>query len=689
VSRARAAIALAAAAVAAALPAPAGAAVPAHGRAWELVTPGDPVAPMVLRATEVSADGRRIAYLTAGVFPDAPAGDLFATNMATRGATGWQTTPLGLAYTNPSFAFSPLLVALSADLGTSVWRSDIPIPPDGHADGGVGMYVRHGDGQVERIVEFGSEEGGWVGASEALDTLVVHAAAHLLPSDAGRTEGHSIYEFTGSTLRQVDVDSGGALLSACGSLASAEGVSRSGERIFFTNPAPDASCVEPSRVYLRIGGASTIEVSASQCDRPDCSAEQPVTFVGATPSGSSAFLVTAQQLTDEDVDSGADLYRFDVGSGILTMVSASPPGATGEVGPGRVFPSADGSRVYLHAQGQLLPGEGSELGQNLYLADGAGLKFVAAVGADDPLQVSADGGVALIETAVGLAAGDVDGQLDVYRYDAESEALEWLSQGPSGGTAPFPAKIESTIPVIGLDDELKVSRALVDDGSRSFFSTEEALLEEDENSALDVYEWHAGTLGLVSSGVGESGAEFATASHDGSTVVFKTDASLIAADRDGGELDLYAARLGGGFPALPEAGDCGLCDPPLAAPLARPAPASASDGEGAKQKRLRLRRIAAGAGRRFAATGRLTLALSVPAPGLVTARISGEIGGRTRTIARGDAGAVRPGVVRIALRSTPLARSRLAAGATLKARIAIRQSNLRLVRRLTLRGAVR
>ena len=54
---------------------------------------------------------------------------------------------------------------------------------------------------------------------------------------------------------------------------------------------------------------------------------------------------------------------------------------------------------------------------------------------------------------------------------------------------------------------------------------------------------------LISSGRSAGGASFVDASADGSDAFFLTDGSLVAADP--GSVDLYDARVGGGFPIPP------------------------------------------------------------------------------------------------------------------------------------------
>jgi hypothetical protein len=61
-----------------------------------------------------------------------------------------------------------------------------------------------------------------------------------------------------------------------------------------------------------------------------------------------------------------------------------------------------------------------------------------------------------------------------------------------------------------------------------------------------VYEWHDGTLSLISSGSDPTDSLFLGMSTDGSDAFFGTHAALVAQDTDDAG-DLYDARIDGGF----------------------------------------------------------------------------------------------------------------------------------------------
>ncbi|HEX8689877.1 MAG TPA: hypothetical protein VF729_06510, partial [Solirubrobacterales bacterium] len=197
--------------------------------------------------------------------------------------------------------------------------------------------------------------------------------------------------------------------------------------------------------------------------------------------------------------------------------------------------------------------------------------------------------------------------VEVYRYDAQAGELACVSCNPSGArprgrelreayTRPaedHPTKVIAAAWIRGWEHPLHASRLLSADGERLFFNARDALLPRDTNGADDVYQWEApgsgscstaspsyfpqsgGCLDLISSGKSPTNSEFMEASPDGADVFFTTEAGLLP--QDPGSVDLYDARVGGGFPQPVPAPQCAgeACQvaPP---PPDDPTPASAS-----------------------------------------------------------------------------------------------------------------
>jgi hypothetical protein len=676
--------------VAALSPTLAVASVPGGGRGWELVTPAEPMAAQVYDATFIDPEGTKVLFRTIGPLPGALGGLSIPSNLATRSEQGWSMQPVDFTYSNPTFNFATLVtafaVAFNLDFSASIWVGAVPLTPDAPQVEEVIALYRLTEEGLEFLTEAESES--FIAASEDVQHVIFSAALHLLPEDSLRTSGESIYEADGKTLHLVDVDSEGSIVSPCGSAVSPfGGVSRSGERIFFTAPPPSSSCTQPSKVYLREGGATTIPVSASQCARVDCNVSQAVQFAGATPDGSVVYLTTSQQLTNADVDQERDLYAFDVAASTMRLLSEAEPGQNGETISGRVYPSVDGSGAYFFANGRLLAGLGREAGQNLYLADLAGVHFVAPIGSTDSPQVAESGRVAVFATTASLEAADADGRRDVYLYEAEGEHVTRISAG-SGGNGPFDARITTPIVPIELGPDSN-ERAISADGSQAFFSTSEQLLPEDENAGLDVYEWGDGGLDLISSGSGSADAEFGGASANGATVLFKTTQSLVPQDNDGGDRDLYAARAGGGFPAQ-EGPACvePSCPTSPSPRLARGTTPSERVPAGPRRRAPRLKWRGGELGRSLVGRGFGDLRVRVSGPGLLTARAQSVYSGKPRTALWGAAGAVRAGTVTLRLHAAAWARRALRLGHALHVHLTLRQAAATIERDETVPGTV-
>ncbi len=199
---------------------------------------------------------------------------------------------------------------------------------------------------------------------------------------------------------------------------------------------------------------------------------------------------------------------------------------------------------------------------------------------------------------------------EVYVYDAPTGKLVCASCDPSGarpaGASEFGGREEDR--EAKNEEELApfyVPHNLSEDGERLFFQSPEALVPYDSNARLDVYEWarpassseaargessctssspdfHAGAEGCllpVSDVAGDYESHFMDASANGNDVFITTADQLVPSDTDT-RVDVYDARVGGGFPvaAAPPTCDNGdSCKPPVSPqPAVIGAPASAT-----------------------------------------------------------------------------------------------------------------
>ena len=372
-------------------------------------------------------------------------------------------------------------------------------------------------------------------------------------------------------------------------------------------------------------------------------------FKGASEDGSKVFFTTSAPLVNGDEDAGNDLYMASVGCPVselgceagkrevtgLVQVSHDPVASQAAEVQGVVNIARDGSHVYFVARGVLTgegpTGEGAQSqpvggADNLYVYDSVSGKtvFVAdlcsgpgrsgAVGdvrcprdlqegeskANDKTllweklseaQSTPDGGFLVFATYGQLVGGDTDTAKDVYRYDAQTGALERVSVGEddydaNGNNNEFDANIEHG--AMGLAEGLvdfqqeMATRAVSEDGSRIVFSTAEPLSPDATNGKVNIYEWHEGTVSLISSGTSEENDEHAMITTSGRDVFFTTSQGLVRQDTDGLS-DFYDARLGGGFAAVPapaEPCEGDACQGPLTNPAPLLVPGSVSQAPG-------------------------------------------------------------------------------------------------------------
>jgi hypothetical protein len=441
------------------------------------------------------------------------------------------------------------------------------------------------------------------GASADLSHIVLTSPDHLLaPGDEKQDpESDAIYEWSEGRLSLVNVNDEGELVSKCGAVLGQQNgdtgqthdaVSADGSKIFFTAPDPygkGSGCWEGTahtpQLYVRENGTTTVPISAP----PGVSSPKPAVYVGASSDGSRVFFLTKTKLTPDDKTEDLELYEYDTDTGALVRVSRGESGeAAGEVV--RVVAIApDGSAVYFIASGRLTPDAPVTAGDNLYrfdtktetttyittvsgsdypedkldrwwrsvynsgeelgsdstaewytTPDGRYLIFasVADVTGYDSSE-SNDNGIAECPTPQG--AGRAYRCTEIYRYDAVSKTIVCVSCNPTGERPSSNALFARSAPG-GSNPAGEPPRPVSDDGSYVFFDTTEALVPQDTNGTLDVYEWHDGTVSLVSSGTDSDNSYFLDSSPDGANVFFGTHAQLVPADTDN-QGDLYDARI--------------------------------------------------------------------------------------------------------------------------------------------------
>jgi hypothetical protein len=570
-----------------------------ESRVYELVSAGDSAGLEILwgrGAPEINTAAERASYIAQNIGNPPGLPGLLSAQVAERRPDGWLTTSMIADFEHSVEGRGLNLIAetgLSTDLSKAlVYGSTVRDAAAGQPS----WTIANLDGSLEHLPPIEALSMGpgatprWAVAATAgqVSADLSHAIFNYYPKitlvpGEPLTEKSNLYDYD---LASGEIElinrkpNGDPLGGTCGAVtgrgSGGQGpypVAFDGSAVYFTaRPTVPYSgeCsaltefFATTRLYKRVDGESTVEISASQCNRPvtptPCStADGNDLFEGASGDGERVFLSSPRQLTDSDTDATQDLYLYDASPpvGQPALVQASAGEATAghpTVGSGAQFQgvatiSADGSRAYFVAKGQLTA-EASVGANNLYLyqrdeAHPAGrIEFVAALpigeltlwsgGTDKRKQLHAlpptgfdaqgapsfgDGRFLFFTTKAALSGEDADSAGDFYRYDSEDGEMACLSCAGDGN---FPVQIED-----GLNSQFQrvtfgnasgtsgSPRVATDDGAAAVFSTRESLVAADENEdpldheGNDVYEWREsapgeGELSLVSSG-GEFG----------------------------------------------------------------------------------------------------------------------------------------------------------------------------------------
>lgn len=599
-----------------------------------LCTPGFDRERMPMQAT---ADGNAIAFEGDPFEGDlAPAANEY---VAKRGPGGWQTSGLSTPAYRDDTESGAGFKAFSADLSRAVVLQAEPALTPQAPEGFANLYLQEAGKELQTAISKEPEHrspgnGGanafhinYAGAnagseeSEPFSHVIFQANDSLTLEDPGiapeapevKAEERDLYEWSGGQLHLVSVLPGNGAAAPDAVFGSGEllraglgredfdfshAISNDGSRIFWT-------AVPSGQLYVREGGIETTEI-------PDHTGR----FLTATPSGSKV-LLSDGMLYDLEDETFTDLT--EVGGvhegGFLGIAGTSEDltriyfldsnelGGEGEVGE---------PNLYLWEEGEV-PHEGTLsfiatlLASDNQAGGSGGLGAWHAAPSDRLAQVTPDGGFLAFESRAPLTGYEnairgggpcagVSGLgtpqcFEVFEYDAQTQTLSCPSCNPSG-EAPLGSANLSLLRSAG-HEFFGVPQNLPPAGEgRIFFESRDALTQADANGAIqDVYEWEpegvgsctraGGCLALISNGRSPKDSHFLTADAKGDNAFFVTRERLVRADKDD-FLDVYDARVGGGFeegPSAPCAGEA--CAGAIPSPPGFEAPSSSqAEGEG-------------------------------------------------------------------------------------------------------------
>lgn len=686
-------------------------------RAYELVTPTDSDADIRIGGGPATADGEMVCFASEDPLAGSDSNGIKTTDdgfCAHRGADGWATEwvtgpppPKRVASMGSEVYF------LSPDGRRAVFASDAAIlgkervPPPGTPSGSSVSAYMWDDGVTEWLApagppvgeppeyrsEFASRPLEWDEAGSAADRRplavsedlthgVFESGLPILPED--ENDLVDVYEWTPEGLRIVSRDSTGKAaggrtgIQVFGMAAPPGAVSADGERVFFQHdgaplvgtvaeapegPDPEAEYGEPGlqSVYVREGDRLTL-ISPRRGSGPN----QSVWFAGASSDGTIAYLETSQQLTAAAKESGRAIYSYDVATDELQLVADAPGGvkflALSDDGSTIVYREEASHRLAVERDGV-----GTTLG-TLAASDYEREQGVATNRIDQRmLRVTSDGRV-VVFAAAGEFAGFGPGAVQIYRWDA-ADGLQRISAEPNftptanASIGAYPALTGNPREELFLAHRARanVGRVMSDDGSRVFFETPEALVNRDVNGVTDVYEWHDGTIRLVSTGTGGK-ALYHESSADGKTVFFTTFNRVLPDWDRNSKRDLYVARPDGGLPPPPGPPDCTgeNCQSPRQAPPADSPGSTAGEGNAASGRAVAIpTRLRRGQLKRLAHGGVVRLQVRVTVPGRVKAVLQAKLGGRARIVDTTTRVVTKPGTVGLPLRLSPRAMKQL------------------------------
>jgi hypothetical protein len=548
-------------------------------RAYEWVTPGLNNTNTINSAQEIFAqpDGSAIHYYTFDAPVDAQSATINQPVVSRRGSGGWTTKSLGALSPQPSEGFAATAAEglVSPDLTESLFYSTAPLTGT-EIRGQLNLYLRRADDSITRISTAGipiqaelqyqynifqaRSSADWshifwnsVAPQTADSPTGVNNAFEW--SQAGGVKPVGVLPAEGST--PEGPAPGGATL-AQGSLPAS---SSDGRLVLFS---PRSA---PSTLYLRIDGQETVEVSASQKAVPDPGPSRGMNPIGISPDGSTVLFISYAELTDDantgetegvPNEKGADLYSYDVASGVLTDLTPddNPEDAGAgahvlallderhpEAGNPLPYASADASTVYFVAMGNLAPG--AESGRpNLYVVRGGHIRFVASASGFMPfgyskgLYATPDGDYMTFVSTENLTGYDSGGQAEIYRYSYPTNSLECASCRPDGSVATGGATFER--------------RGISDDGSRVFFTSEDAVLPGLSNGLARVYEFAGGKVSLLSPATATKPATMVDAGGSGDVFMTTYEELVPGAGRT---FAVYDAHVNG-TPSQPTADNC-------------------------------------------------------------------------------------------------------------------------------------
>ncbi|HEU4737921.1 MAG TPA: hypothetical protein VFS54_02435 [Solirubrobacterales bacterium] len=518
------------------------------------------------------------------------------------------------------------------DCGTVMFRTDFQYPgvPGAGAqrlyewDGGnlynAGVVPGSGGLEVAEVIPGASDQGGPFPGGQQLSN-----AWGTVSEDGSRTYFTAISRLGGDIGQQAvfmrertrgigDLSAGSA---AVANASPSAGNFHAGQEIAGPGVAPGTTIASVGTGTLELSQPATATLAAaelravrvidvSQSQNPGMPNESRSQYETASADGSVVLFTARAGLTESGTppsstscvigDSeapngpGCSLYRYSIDDGTLSELSvpaAETDNANGASVAGVLGASADGSRVYFAARGQLLPDEAASEAENLadgaynvYLSDDGQLSYVGRLGGNAGVvrnallsssgqfwssRVSPDGRYLLFPSQTPfteLGQADNGTRREAYLYDSDSQSVTCISCRKDDQPSQAPEDAEPlTSGGWDVENALKppTTLAVSEEGkARAFFVSYNRLATGATEGRPNLYMWENGQTSFLGSSAPSAVKElrFAGASATGDDVYFTTVDRLTWQDTDS-KLDVYDVRVGGGFdPPLPPPAPC-------------------------------------------------------------------------------------------------------------------------------------
>jgi DNA-binding beta-propeller fold protein YncE len=538
-----------------------------EGRAYEQVTPVEKEGGLI-NAFEVraSADGSSVAYPVATGSGNANTVTFAPHFLSVRGASDWNPwinvdPPITITGQIPNFFTS---AAVSDDGGHAFVISNRALAPGADPNplslniyvanlrsGGYELVGTSDDPFAWSLFTAGGNQNEFMAGAPDFSWVVFFSDTPLLP------------DVTSAALYRWSRDDGLEVVSQPESTVD-RGVPQ--------EAAPHFASEDGSRVFFGLaeGGVYAWEDGQRRAlSVSEVSGEvEPAVFDEATRDGRFVLLSSVERLTEDAPEASPfeeqGLYRVNVETGDVVYVGMAFWGASVFTRGSILGISDDGSIVYYSGleSGELKPLRVWEDGEtDVVDSTPPGVRVQSTVSTTGRYLVYYNKG-------------------DIYLYDHESDQRSCASCRAGEPTR------EASFPGTDAAFGRRFARTLTEDGD-VYFTSSAGLVPKDTNGLEDVYVYRRGRQSLISPGDAGHAARLGDISADGRDVFFITTQGLVAQDTDG-QIDLYDARVGGGFasqnqnkptPCVAEG-----CQPPAASPPS--SPSIGSEGDGTSKSRV-------------------------------------------------------------------------------------------------------